>query len=166
VREARLLLSFTHPHLVRAFELLQAAAGQLPVLLLEPIVGPTLDQRLWHGGRLPLRDLILLGRQLCSVVGYLHDHRYLHLDIQCTTIVFDGDRARLVDLSSARRPGRITRGWGTSYQISPEQARGGKLTRPLTCGESGSLSTRPRLATVPFSALPRTECPAAFASCS
>jgi eukaryotic-like serine/threonine-protein kinase len=129
VREARLLLSFCHPNLVDAYDLFVADPDGSPLLVLESIAGHTLNHRLLHGGRLPLHDLIQLGRQLCSVVGYLHDHRYLHLCIQSSTVVVDGDQARLIDLSSAQRPGRITRGWGTSYQISPEQARGGKLTR-------------------------------------
>jgi eukaryotic-like serine/threonine-protein kinase len=129
VREARLLQSFAHPNLVRAYELLQGDAAEPPLLLLEAINDPTLDQRLRDGARLPLQDVVLLGRQLCSVVKYLHDHRYLHLDISPRNIIADGDRARLVDLSSARRPGRVIQGWGASAQISPEQARGGRLTR-------------------------------------
>jgi eukaryotic-like serine/threonine-protein kinase len=129
VREAQLLLRFDHPHLIRAYELLQPGAGQSPLLLLETLDGPLLSNRLRGGWRLPLADLALLGRQLCSVVQYLHDRHYLHLDIQPRTILTDGDRTQLVDLSSARRPGRIIRGWGTSAQISPEQARGGTVTR-------------------------------------
>jgi serine/threonine protein kinase len=129
VREARLLLSFAHPNLIRAYEFLQVAADEPPLLLLETIPGRTLDQRLRDAARLPLPDIVLLGRHLCSVVTYLHDHRYLHLDISPRTIVADADRIRLVDLSSARRPGRIIQGWGPTAQISPEQARGGRLTR-------------------------------------
>jgi serine/threonine protein kinase len=129
VREARLLLSLDHPHLVRPLELLGAEPGGSPLLVLENVAGPTLNRRLLHGGRLALPDLLMLGRQLCSVVGYLHDRGYLHLDISSSTIVFDRDRTQLIDLNSAQRPGRVTRGWGTTYQISPEQARGGKLTR-------------------------------------
>jgi serine/threonine protein kinase len=128
VREARLLLSFAHPHLIRAYELLPTGVDGSPLLLLETTDGPTLDERVREGGRLPLRDLVVLGRHLCSVVGYLHQHHYLHLDIQSSNVITDGDRTRLSDLGWARRPGRITRGWGTSYQISPEQARGGRLT--------------------------------------
>ncbi len=129
LREARLLSRFQHPQLVRAYEVLEPGADQSPLLVLNSIAGPTLDELLWHGGRLQLRDLVLLGRQLCSVVTYLHDRHYLHLGIESSTMLFDGEKAQLIDLSSARRPGRITRGWGTSFQIAPEQARGGKLTR-------------------------------------
>jgi eukaryotic-like serine/threonine-protein kinase len=128
VREARLLLSFPHPHLIRAYDFLQAGADGSPLLLVEAIVGPTLDRRLRDGRRLSLADLAQLGRQLCSAARHLHDHRYLHLDLKPSTIVADGDRVRLIDLSSARRPGRTMRGWGTPYQMSPEQVRGGQLT--------------------------------------
>jgi serine/threonine protein kinase len=128
VREARLLLSFAHPHLVRAYDFVRAGPAELPLLMLETIDGPTLDRRLRDGRRLSLGELAQLGRQLCSAARYLHDHHYLHLDLKPSTIVADGDRVQLIDLSSARRPGRSLRGWGTSYQISPEQARGGRLT--------------------------------------
>jgi serine/threonine protein kinase len=127
-REARLLRSLRHPQLIRAYDVAETATSGSPLLVLEAVAEPTLNQQLLHLGPLPLADLVALGRQLCSALEYLHGHGYLHLGVESSTIVFDRQRARLIDLGSARRPGRITRGWGTSYQISPEQARGGRLT--------------------------------------
>ena len=124
VREARLLLTFAHPNLVRAYELLQAGTGESPLLVLESIAGPSLEHRLRVGGRLPLRDMVMLGRHLCSVMRYLQDHRYLHLDIQPSNIITDGSRARLIDLSSARRPGRITPGWAHATRSLPSMPAG------------------------------------------
>jgi serine/threonine protein kinase len=129
VREGRLLLSFTHPHLVRAYDLVDEGPPNLPVLVLETLTGATLSHLLRRGRRLPLRDVAFLGRQLCSAIRYLHDHGYLHLDLKPSNIIAEGGRARVIDLSLARRPGRRTRGGrGTSTHMSPEQARGGELT--------------------------------------
>ena len=164
VREARLLMSLAHPNLVRAYELLQAGPAEPPLLLLETIPGPTLDQRLRGAAQLPLRDLVLVGRQLCSVVNYLHDHGYLHLGISPQHIVVDGDRAWLVDLSSARQPGRIIQGWGPAAQISPEQARGGRPTKAADVCGVGLLLYQAATGHHPFS--PRYGAPGGFASSS
>jgi eukaryotic-like serine/threonine-protein kinase len=129
VREGRLLLSFTHPHLVRAYDLIDEGPPSVPVLVLETLTGATLSHLLRGGRRLPLTDVAFLGRHLCSAIRYLHDHGYLHLDLKPSNIISDGGRARVIDLSLVRRPGKKTRGGrGTSTHMSPEQARGGELT--------------------------------------
>jgi serine/threonine protein kinase len=61
-------------------------------------------------------------------VGFLHRRDLLHLDIKPANIVADGGRAKLIDLSLARRPGRARGGAGTYQYMAPEQARGGLLT--------------------------------------
>jgi serine/threonine protein kinase len=97
--------------------------------VLETLTGATLSHLLRGGRRLPLRDLAYLGRHLCSAIRYLHDRGYLHLDLKPSNIIAEGGRARVIDLSLVRRPGRRTGGGrGTSTHMSPEQARGGELT--------------------------------------
>ena len=131
-REGRLLLRFSHPHLVRAYELTRAIDDDRPVLVLETLGGETLshlvhrlDQR---GRRLPATEVAMLGLQLASVLGYLHRQGWLHLDLKPSNIVAEAGRARLIDLSIVRRPGRARAGAGTFEYLSPEQARGGLLT--------------------------------------
>jgi len=128
VREGRLLLSFTHPHLVRAYDLVPAGPGGVPVLVMETLTGATLSHVLGRRGRLRLVELAHLGRHLCSALRYLHDHGYLHLDLKPSNVIAEGGRARVIDLSLARRPGRTRSGRGTATHMSPEQARGGTLT--------------------------------------
>ena len=157
VREARLLLTLTHPHLVRAYELLQPGGGCSPLLVLETIAGPTLRQRLDDGGRLSFPDLVRLGRQLCAATRYLHDRGYLHLDVKPSNIVGEGEHARLIDLSSARRPGPAAGGWGTSDQMAPEQARGGTLTSAADVWGVGLVLYEAVTGYRPFSPAPGTE---------
>lgn len=132
LQEGRLLLRFTHPHLVRAYELTGAMDDGRPVLVLETLGGETLSyliRRLNEADRrLPLVDTALLGLQLSSALAYLHRHGWLHLDMKPSNIVAEAGRARLIDLSIARRPGRVRAGSGTMEYLSPEQARGGMIT--------------------------------------
>jgi serine/threonine protein kinase len=130
-QEGRLLRRLTHPHLVRAYDTVSADDGR-PVVVLETLGGETLSHlvhRLRSVGRgLTLVEAAMLGLQLCSAVGYLHRQGFLHLDLKPSNIVADSGRAKLIDLSIARRPGRAPRGGGTFEYMAPEQARGGVLT--------------------------------------
>ncbi|MGH3572914.1 MAG: serine/threonine-protein kinase [Pseudonocardiaceae bacterium] len=130
-REARLLLSLTHPHLVRAYEYIKPASAQPPLLVLENLTGATLGYLLDGGGqRLGAQDLGHLGRHLCSALRYLHSRGHLHLDVKPSNIIACDGVARLIDLSLARPPGRCSAGLGTPGYMSPEQVTGGDLGPP------------------------------------
>jgi serine/threonine protein kinase len=124
-REGRLLRRLDHPHLVRAYE---TQPGPPPVLVLETVGGETLahltDRR---RRRLAATELAILGLQLASAVGYLHRHGWLHLDLKPSNIVVEAGRAKILDLSVARRPGPARAGVGTWCYMAPEQARGDEL---------------------------------------
>jgi len=124
-REGRVLLSLTHPHIVRAYQLIEQPR---PVLALEALTGATLDYVLdTRARRLPAVEITYLGLQLCSAVRYLHRHGLLHLDLKPTNVISEAGIAKLIDLSVARPPGPARPGIGTRQYMSPEQARGGVL---------------------------------------
>jgi serine/threonine protein kinase len=116
-REGRLLQRLTHPNLVRAYE------TRRRMVVLETLGGATLA-RLLEDGPLEEDDAIEMGLQLCSAIGYLHRHRWLHLDIKPSNLIADGGRLKVIDLSIAQRPGRIDRGTGSPGFMAPEQQRG------------------------------------------
>lgn len=122
--EGRVLRSLNHPHIVRWYETI---TGPSPVLILETISGHTLSALLDEHERLPVRDVLHLGLHLISAVGYLHKQGWLHLDLKPSNVVADGGRAKLIDLSIARRPGKEAAGAGTRGYLSPEQALGHRL---------------------------------------
>jgi serine/threonine protein kinase len=132
IREGRLLSRLTHPHLVRAYEVTKASDDGRPVVVLETLDGETLSHLIHRleasGRRIRLAEVAVLGSQLASALTYLHNHDWLHLDLKPANIVASGGRARLLDLSIARRPGRARAGCGTFDYLSPEQARGDMLT--------------------------------------
>lgn len=121
--EGRLLLSSSHPHLVRAYACTRTSEGA-PVVVLETLSGATLAELLDEQPRLGARELGHLGVHLCSAVRYLHGRGYLHLDVKPSNIVAHRGHATLIDLSLARPPGACSAGCGTLGYMSPEQVRG------------------------------------------
>jgi serine/threonine protein kinase len=127
-REGRLLVGMTHPHVVRAYELVERPH---PVLVLESLTGATLGYVIDTRARpLPPVDLVYLGLQLCSAVRYMHGQGVLHLDLKPSNIISESGLVKVIDLSVARPPGRGRPGIGTRQYMSPEQARGGELGTP------------------------------------
>ncbi|HEX6404936.1 MAG TPA: serine/threonine-protein kinase [Pseudonocardiaceae bacterium] len=158
-REARLLLSLSHPHLVRAYDYITRPDGQPPLLVLENLTGATLSYLLDGDSRPPghrrpaklgAADLSYLGQQLCSALRYLHSRGYLHLDIKPSNIIASQGVARLIDLSLARPPGRCPAGIGTPGYMAPEQITGGNLGPPADVWGIGLVLYEAATATQPF----------------
>ena len=126
LREGRLLRRFTHPHIVRAYEVLKEPQ---PVVILETLTGATLAYLIdTRAHRLAISDIVHLGLHLCSALHYLHRQGVLHLDLKPTNIVSEGRMAKIIDLSIARPPGRGREGAGTSQYMAPEQVTGDYLS--------------------------------------
>ena len=124
-REGRLLRRLSHPHIVRGYELLSAPR---PLVIMETLSGETLAHLIEEGERLSPVEIAHLGLQLCSAIQYVHRHRFLHLDLKPSNIVAENGRAKIIDFSLARPPGRARGGIGTWCYMAPEQVRGGELT--------------------------------------
>ncbi len=123
--EGRLLLSLAHPHIVRAYELIDRPD---PVVVLETIDGETLDHMIAsRPRRLPAIELAYLGMHLCSAVQFLHRNGVVHMDLKPSNVISDFGQAKLIDLSIARAPQRVPPGVGTPRYMAPEQAAGGEI---------------------------------------
>jgi serine/threonine protein kinase len=123
--EGRLLLRLTHPHIVRAYELL---TDPDLVLILETLPGETLARFIERQRtRLSAVDAARLGLHLCSAIGYLHGSGVLHLDLKPSNVVVSHGMAKVLDLSLARVPGKHRGGSGTPGYMAPEQIAGGDV---------------------------------------
>jgi len=128
LHEGQLLLELSHPHIVRGYELLQEPEV---VVVMETLDGETLAHLVERSpGGLAPEEVAWLGLHLASALRYLHRRGVLHLDVKASNVVADAGRAKLIDLSLARPPGRYDAGIGTWCNLSPEQARGGELGAP------------------------------------
>jgi len=143
-------LSLTHPNIVRAYELVESAAGT-PVLILETLSGRTVSHLIdeFEDG-MDLRDVMWLGVHLCSAIAYLHKHECLHLDVKPDNVISDGGRARLIDLSISGREGPSTAGAGTYDYLAPEQARGEEVGEATDVWGIGITLYEALTGTVPF----------------
>lgn len=121
--EGHLAATLAHPHLVRGYDVLDDP----PTVVLETLRGATLSALVEHEP-LGLADAAELGCQLASVLGYLHRHDWLHLDLKPDNVVVDHGKAVLIDLSLAGRPGSGRPGAGTRGYLAPEQATGRGLS--------------------------------------
>ena len=126
--EGRLLIALAHPHIVRGYELIEEPE---PAVVMETLDGETLAHLIdRHEHGLPPEDVAWLGLHVASALRYLHGHGILHLDVKPSNVVAEAGRAKLIDLSLARPPGRYRVGLGTWCNLSPEQARGDELGEP------------------------------------
>jgi len=127
-REGRLLTRLTHPHIVRGYETL---SEPLPAIVMETLRGETVGHLVERRARrLGAAELGHLGVHLCSAVAYLHGEGVLHLDLKPSNVIAEAGRAKIIDLSLARPPGRMPPGIGTWCYMAPEQARGGEVGAP------------------------------------
>lgn len=125
VHEGRLLTELAHPHIVRGYEL---RTEPHPIVVMETLDGETLAHLVdRHPDGLDAEEVAWLGLHLASALRYLHGRHVLHLDVKPSNVVAEAGRAKLIDLSLARAPGRYRAGVGTWCNLSPEQARGDAL---------------------------------------
>ena len=149
-REGRLLKKLTHPHIVRAYEIIREPR---PTLILETLTGATLAYLIdTSPRRLPLTDIVHLGLHLCSALHYLHRHSILHLDLKPSNIVSERQMAKILDLSIARPPGRGRKGAGTANYMAPEQARSGYLSPATDVWGIGAVLFEAATGELPFDA--------------
>ena len=112
-----------HPNLVRYLSLTDGA------ILMEYVDGETLSQRLAdHPEYFSKRNTENLLRQLLEVVGYLHNHQVVHLDLKPDNILLTriGNDVKLVDLGCCYTDTYADTQGRTSKYAAPEQLDGRK----------------------------------------
>lgn len=129
IHEGRAITRLSHPNLIKGYELYEAPR---PIIIQETLTGETISHLIRNiykrGEELPLIQLAHFGRQLASVVNYLHRNDIIHLDIKPSNIISQPPLAKLFDLNLASKTGVVRKGTGTKPYMSPEQATGEPLT--------------------------------------
>lgn len=140
-REARILASIRHPHLIRCY-----GGGDhdgLPFILLEYCGGPTLFDVLENRPhrRLDVGEAIRAVVGLGAAVHHLHRKGYLHLDLKPANLLLRDSVPVLIDLDTARRVGSHApaKRMGTAPYMAPEQVVRGRLTRATDVYGLGAL---------------------------
>ncbi len=134
LREARLLASLSHPHIVTVYEFGQREG--IYFLLMEFIDGVTLRQALRAEPikKLGSKETLAIVGQLCDALQFAHDEGVVHRDIKPENILIDKrGRVKIADFGLARLLGQSPtmptltgthQLMGTPAYMAPEQIEG------------------------------------------
>jgi serine/threonine protein kinase/WD40 repeat protein len=129
--EAQALAAVEHDHIVRIHEV--ASERGVPFLAMEFLRGEPLDVRLERERRLPILEVVRIGKEIAEGLAAAHERGLVHRDIKPGNIWLEanhGDRAKILDFGLARSladPTHLTRSGmvlGTPAYMAPEQADG------------------------------------------
>ena len=139
LREARAACAVRHPSVVRIHDVLDLPGGE-PVMVMELLVGESLEQRLRRERRMALPDVAAILLRVVSAVGTAHQLGIVHRDLKPDNIFLaetsDGLEVKVVDFGIAKltavegdaaETGGLTSTGamlGTPFYMSPEQAFG------------------------------------------
>jgi tRNA A-37 threonylcarbamoyl transferase component Bud32 len=172
-REARVVASLRHPNIIQVFDY-ELMDGQ-PCLVMEYVPGASLGNYLKalhkREEKLPLNRVGRIISAIASAIDYAHGKNIIHRDIKPANVLvrsasgpIDADQplpddvepiltdfglVRLLDSSIQTSTGTVS---GTPAYMSPEQARGDKVTHKTDIYSLGVMLYEMLAGTVPFDA--------------
>ncbi len=172
-REARVVASLHHPNIIQIFDY-ELADGQ-PCLIMEYVPGASLGSYLKalhkRGEKLPIEMVGRILTAIASAIDHAHGKNMIHRDIKPANVLLrsasgpvdteqplpedvepvltDFGLVRLLDSSVHTTTGTVS---GTPAYMSPEQARGDKVTRKTDIYSLGVMLYEMLAGTVPFDA--------------
>jgi len=134
LREGRAAAAIEHPHVMPIYQVGEERG--MPYIVMQRLVGRTLKQARQARGRLPLAEVLRIGRETAAGLAAAHRQGLVHRDIKPDNIFLqdpDG-QVRIIDFGLARAgmddgldvtlEGSIV---GTPAYMSPERIEGGEL---------------------------------------
>jgi len=137
LREAQAAAAISHPHVVTIHAVEEAVDREEsapPYLVMECVVGQSLQEKLDAIGPLRLAEIVRISRQISDGLAAAHRQGVIHRDIKPANILLENgvERVKITDFGLARavdditvtRTGEVT---GTPQYMSPEQANGERV---------------------------------------
>ena len=145
LREAQAAAAVSHPHVVTIHAVEEGASAPdaasdrdasatLPYLVMECVVGQSLQDKLDQAGSLGVTEILRISHQMALGLAAAHKQGLIHRDIKPANILLengvervkitDFGLARLVDDVAITRTGEVS---GTPQYMSPEQAKGERV---------------------------------------
>lgn len=132
LREARAAAAVSHEHVVTVFAVEEDSSP--PYLVMECIVGKSLQQKIDQSGPLDPAEILRIGMQIAEGLAAAHRQGLVHRDIKPSNILLENgvERVTITDFGLARAIDDVTMTQtghvaGTPEYMSPEQAMGGRL---------------------------------------
>ena len=143
LREARASAAVRHDNVVAIYNVEEQP---IPYLVMELIVGETVQQRLDRVGPLDAAEVARIGRQIAEGLAGAHAMGLIHRDIKPSNILLESgaDRVKITDFGLARaaddasltQSGVIA---GTPMYMAPEQAKGEQIDQRADLFSLGSV---------------------------
>ena len=153
-REALATSELSHPNIVSVLDV--GTDHGLPYMVMEYVDGPDLKDYIRENSPLDLREVIQIMDQILSAVALAHKHNVIHRDLKPQNILMDKrGNIKIADfgIAVALNQSSITQtnsGMGSVHYMSPEQTRGGLVTRQSDIYSLGIILYELITGTVPF----------------
>ena len=131
LREAQAAAAVSHPHIVTIHAVDE---DKMPYLVMEYVVGQSLQEKIDKVGSLPVTEILRIGNQIADGLAAAHKQGLIHRDIKPANILLENgvERVKITDFGLARavddvtitKTGEVS---GTPQYMSPEQATGERV---------------------------------------
>lgn len=157
LREAQATAAIEHDHIVHIHQVGEDRG--VPFIAMPFLKGEPLDARLKREGRLPIAEVIRIGRQIAEGLTAAHEHGLIHRDIKPGNIWLEAKtgRVKIVDFGLARgvagddvnltKTGTIL---GTPAYMAPEQAAANPVDHRADLFSLGAVLYRMVTGELPF----------------
>jgi serine/threonine protein kinase len=132
-REAQSAISLVHPNIVSIYDV--GEEDNIYYIVMEYVEGETLKQYIQNHYPIPVERTVEIMSQLASAIRHAHENNIIHRDIKPQNILIDRrGNVKVTDfgIAMALSSTTITQTnsvLGSVHYISPEQARGGVVTK-------------------------------------
>ncbi|MGM0369879.1 MAG: Stk1 family PASTA domain-containing Ser/Thr kinase [Bacillota bacterium] len=130
--EAKSVASLNHPNIINIFDIGQD--DELEYIIMEYITGSDLKEKVRSEGRFNTAKAIKIIKEVCQALIKAHRNNIIHCDIKPHNILLTSDeRVKVTDFGIAQAVNDATLAQtesiiGSAHYLSPEQARGSRVT--------------------------------------
>ena len=153
-REALATSELSHPNIVSVLDV--GTDHGLPYMVMEYVDGPDLKEYIRQNAPLDLHEVIRIMDQILSAVALAHKHNVIHRDLKPQNILMDKrGNIKIADfgIAVALNQSSVTQTnsvMGSVHYMSPEQTRGGLVTKQSDIYSLGITLYELITGTVPF----------------
>src|SRR5215207_1349116 len=132
-REARSAASLYHPHIIVVYDWGRSANGTY-CMAMEYASGGTLKDRIRKDGPLPPQMAVEVASQIAQALEFAHERGMIHRDVKPHNVLLsEAGKAKVADFGIAQAAAATTTSRsnsipGTASYMSPEQAKGGRVS--------------------------------------
>ncbi len=124
--EAKITAQLNHENIVKIYDI--EKRYKTLFIIMEFFDGMSLAEVLAKMKRLPLTKALDILIQICTGLGYGHEHGIIHRDVKPDNIYLQHDLVKILDFGLACRPGsRDDYMPGTAFYMAPEQITGNSV---------------------------------------